>query len=101
MEGAKSSVNSLQSLHEYLVSANCASESSMTTRWPIPAAVAPPPTIFASTIAVFNPSLIHSAAHAEPTMPAPIITTSKVGEVMNEYPYRMGLYRRESNLLQR
>ena len=34
----------------------------------MPAAVAPPPIIPASTIATLNPSRAHSAAHAAPTM---------------------------------
>src|ERR1700679_2242170 len=50
----------------------------MTTRWPIPAAVAPPPTTLGSTIATRRPACAHSRAQAQPTMPAPRIITSNV-----------------------
>ena len=43
--------------------------------------VAPPPMIPASTIATLNPSRAHSAAHAAPTMPAPMMTTSSGADI--------------------
>src|ERR1041384_6801707 len=46
----------------------------------MPAAVPPPPIIRASTMATENFSVAHSNAHAAPTMPPPITTTSNTFE---------------------
>src|SRR5579863_3377860 len=54
----------------------------MTTMWPMPAAVAPPPIMSRSTTATRIPRRANSAAHAAPTMPAPTTTTSYAGSPM-------------------
>src|SRR5580698_4767684 len=50
----------------------------MTTMCPMPAAVAPPPITSRSITITRRPRRTNSSAQAAPTMPAPIITTSKV-----------------------
>jgi hypothetical protein len=71
------SASSCQSCCEYRVSANCDSESSITTMWPIPAAVAPLPKVSRSTSATRSPRCAHARAHAAPTMPPPAMAKSK------------------------
>ena len=48
--------SSIQSRREYRVRANCAGESSITTTWPMPAAVAPPPIGPGSTTTTDSPA---------------------------------------------
>ena len=66
---------SVQSRREYAVSANCASESSITTRWPIAAPVAPAPGKAASRTLTRHPASASASAHAAPTTPAPTTIT--------------------------
>src|SRR5690349_5692760 len=62
----------------------------MTTIWPMPAAVAPLPTVSASSTATATPSAA-SAAHAAPTMPPPIISTSTRSATADPLPERVAL----------
>ena len=55
------------------LSANSAGESFITTMWPMPAAVAPPPMPCASSTSTCMPRAASSAAQAAPTIPAPTI----------------------------
>jgi hypothetical protein len=67
------------------VRASWAGESSMTTRWPMPAAVALPDSLPPARTPTRQPSSAHSRATALPTMPAPTTRTSN--DFMSElYP---------------
>jgi len=59
---------------EAWLSASSAALSSITTRWPMPACVAPPRR--ASSTRTDNPALASRCAQAAPTMPAPMTITS-------------------------
>ena len=58
------------------VSASCAGESSITTRWPMPAAVVPLAAKRASSTSTRSPSPASARAHAAPTIPAPTTIAS-------------------------
>ena len=60
-----------QRCREKDVSANCASESSITTMWPMAAPVAPPPAKADSRTVTWQPASASASAQAAPTMPAP------------------------------
>ena len=73
---AASGASSRHSATESVVSASCAGESSITTRWPIPAAVAPLAAYRASSTSTRSPSPASARAHAAPTIPAPTTIAS-------------------------
>src|SRR5208283_5016696 len=73
-----SGASSCHNCRDQAVSRNWGSESCMTTRWPMPAAVAPAPGKAGSATATRSPERVSSRAQAAPTMPAPAMTTSKL-----------------------
>ena len=71
ISGGSDPADSAHRRREKDVSANCASESSITTRWPMAAPVAPAPAKADSRTVTWQPALASASAQAAPTMPAP------------------------------